>query len=397
MSRCPIANPRARIGEVLNNKWRLVELIGLGGASAVYEAVHRNGHRVAVKILTNAGASAQSMTLATRLAARESRIANAVEHPGVAVVLDDDVTADGTAFLVMELLEGSTLEETRRHSGGRVPLPTALWAFEQLLDVLDAVHEKGVIHRDIKPENVFLTTSGQLKLLDFGLASVGRENQDRERWFGTPGFMAPEQARGAATETDAQTDLWAAAATFFVAITGLLVHPERTTEAIVEAAITADVDLSPLAIWAPAEVVDVFARALAFDKRERWPSAADMQDALAMACSKGMRRRRRGAADPKPTPLSRRYSNTRVFRIERGLQSPCPDLVPTNPATGDHDTSADPPRAFADSGREPSDDLEDSSDPSAARIDSAARISARAPVDSRRFASASERGERAKR
>jgi serine/threonine protein kinase len=330
----------------LNDKWTLVQLLGVGGASAVYEAVHRNGHRVAVKVLSNPGASAPAIRLARSLAARESRIANAIDHPGAVVVLDDDVNADGTAFLVMELLEGETLEEARRCSGGRVPLPRALWLLEQLLDVLAAAHERGIIHRDIKPENLFLTTAGQLKVLDFGLASVGLEDQDRPRWFGTPGFMAPEQARGAATETDALTDLWAAAATFFVAVTGLLVHPERTTEAIVEAAITADVDLSPLAIWAPVEVVDVFARALAFDKRHRWPSATAMRTALALACSQGIRQRRRRAAPmPKAAPVPRRYSNTRVFRIDSSSQ--WPDMVPTNPVTdADHDTSADPPRAL---------------------------------------------------
>jgi serine/threonine-protein kinase len=275
-------DPAARIGEELSSKWRLTRVLGVGGTAVVYEAVHRNGRRAAVKLL--ASCAARSPALARELAQLESRLANVVDDPGVVAVLDDDVAADGTPYLVMELLAGETLDELRCAFGGRIPLDHALPIFASLLEVLGALHRHGIVHRDVKPENVFVLRSGGVKILDLGLAADRRMEPDRSPWFGTPGFMAPEQARAEWRDVDALSDIWAAAATMFTVLTGELVHPGTSAAALVRAAARDEVDLGALArAGLPAAVIDVLGRALAFDRQDRWPSAGAMLAALRAA------------------------------------------------------------------------------------------------------------------
>src|SRR5580704_7491550 len=159
----------ARVGTTLHNKWRLERLLGVGGMAAVYAATHRNGARGAIKMLhlqVSLDAEARRRFL------REGYLANAVGHPGAVSVLDDDVAEDGSAYLVMELLEGESLETRAERRGGRLPPAEVLVYADRLLDVLAAAHHKGIVHRDIKPDNVFVTQDGTLKLLDFGIARL---------------------------------------------------------------------------------------------------------------------------------------------------------------------------------------------------------------------------------
>src|SRR5687768_6975555 len=114
-----LAGARARVGRVLKDKWHLDKLLGLGGMAAVYEATHRNRSRVAVKMLH------PSLSLDREVRQRflrEGYVANSVEHDGVVRVLDDDVDEDGTAFLVLDLLEGETLDARWARAGGRLPV-----------------------------------------------------------------------------------------------------------------------------------------------------------------------------------------------------------------------------------------------------------------------------------
>src|SRR3954464_9741149 len=112
-----------RIGETLNNKWTIDRLVDVGGMAAVYQATHRNGKRVAIKMLhpfIAAHADVRERFL------REGYVANQVDHPGAVSVLDDDMTADNAPFLVMELLEGDSLENWMNKAGGKLPLPDVL-------------------------------------------------------------------------------------------------------------------------------------------------------------------------------------------------------------------------------------------------------------------------------
>jgi eukaryotic-like serine/threonine-protein kinase len=229
-----------RIGQVLKEKWRLDVLLGVGGMAAVYAATHRNGSRCAVKVLHSE--LSVNPEVRTRFL-REGYAANSVGHDGVVRVSDDDVSQDGAAFLVMELLEGESLEERRTRAGGRLGEDEVLSVADQLLDVLIAAHAKGVVHRDLKPENVFLTRIGIVKVLDFGIARL-KELSSTSRAtrtgtsMGTPAFMPPEQARGVWEEVDARSDLWAVGATMFSLLSGAEVHTGRTGNEILIAAAT---------------------------------------------------------------------------------------------------------------------------------------------------------------
>src|SRR5579859_1218555 len=169
---------QARVGSVLDEKWTLERLIGIGGMAAVYAARHRNGARAAIKLLHTA--LAQETAVRERFR-REGYAANKVGHPGAVRVLDDDVVASGpaagSAYLVMELLEGESLQE-RLERGIRIGERAFLGMAAQVLEVLQAAHDRGVVHRDLKPENLFLARPAaaggpeRVKVLDFGLARL---------------------------------------------------------------------------------------------------------------------------------------------------------------------------------------------------------------------------------
>ncbi|MCA9634343.1 MAG: serine/threonine protein kinase, partial [Myxococcales bacterium] len=154
---------RHRVNTTLKGKWTLDGVLGVGGMATVYAATHRNQSRVAIKMLHPEVALDAEVTARFL---REGYVANTVDHPGTVQVFDDDVTEDGAAFLVMELLEGETLESRWERKGHQLPVSEVLPVVDQLLDVLASAHAKGVIHRDLKPENLFLTKDGRLKVLD---------------------------------------------------------------------------------------------------------------------------------------------------------------------------------------------------------------------------------------
>ena len=279
---------RARVGMSIAGKYQLVGLIGHGGMAAVYEAVHRNGLRVAIKMLhphlsVDAGIRQRFL--------QEGKAANLVEHRGAVRVTDDDVAEDGSAFLVMDLLQGETLDARWERGGRRLPAREVCELAGQLLDVLAAAHAKAVVHRDIKPENLFLTTEGVLKVLDFGIARIrdpaGPHGPTQHgQMIGTPAFMPPEQALGRTKEIDGQTDLWAAGATMFTLTTGHYVHDAETMqEMLVHAASRPARAVTSLSREIPAGVAAVIDRALAFKKEDRWPDALAMHAALARAYS----------------------------------------------------------------------------------------------------------------
>jgi serine/threonine-protein kinase len=288
---------RARVGRTLSGKYLLERLIGVGGMAAVYAARHRNGARAAVKIL-HPDVSRDEEVRARFL--DEGYAANQVGHPGAVRVTDDDVVRDdglpgahgagedvGTAYLVMELLEGESVAARARRNGGRLSEEEVLAIAEGVLEVLEAAHGRGIVHRDLKPDNLFLAKvegdpSGRerVKVLDFGIARVaalaGRTKVGTT--LGTPSYMAPEQARGQRDRIDGRSDLFALGATLFRLLTGRRIHEAPSAAEIV--AMMATVPAPPLrAIWptageAIAEIVD---RALAFEKEARYPDAAAMR------------------------------------------------------------------------------------------------------------------------
>jgi serine/threonine-protein kinase len=285
-----IARAQERVGKVLRGKWRLERLLGVGGMASVYAAVHRNGMRGAVKMLhpelsTHSGARERFL--------REGYAANTVEHEGAVTVLDDDAAEDGSVFLVMELLDGAAIEQVAVRLGGKLTVSEVAAIGDQLLDVLEAAHEKGIWHRDLKPENLFVTRQGRVKVLDFGIAKVKQSAQSSRATstgsvMGTPAFMPPEQALGRWSQVDGRTDLFAVGATLLNLLTGVLLHRgETAAEVLVSAATKPAPPVQTIDPSVPEPLALVLDRALKFDREERWPDAKSMQAALREACGFG--------------------------------------------------------------------------------------------------------------
>jgi len=199
--------------------------LGAGGMGEVWRARDsRLGRDVAIKVLpahlSGDGAAAARFE-------REARAVAALSHPHI-MAIHDVGTENGVAFAVMELLEGRSLRE--RLAAGPIPLRKAVEYAAQTAHGLAAAHEKGIVHRDLKPENLFVTTGGQVKILDFGLARQGpssaqdddsptrARDTDPGTVLGTAGYMSPEQVRGAAV--DHRSDIFSLGCVLYEMLTG---------------------------------------------------------------------------------------------------------------------------------------------------------------------------------
>lgn len=278
------AAERFQLGTLLRDKWRLDRLIGRGGMATVYAATHRNGMRGAVKVLH--AELARDPEVKNRFL-REGYVANAIDHPGVVKVLDDDTTDTGDVFLVMELLEGNPLDVIADQSGGRIPAARVARIAMQVIEILQAAHKAGVIHRDIKPENIFVTKAGTAKLLDFGIARLKMGDlrlTQTTSTMGTPAFMPPEQALAHWDRVDGRSDLFALGASLFNILTGAIVHPGQTPNEVLVNAATKPArpvrSIDPSIPIALSEVVD---QALQFDPDDRYANAELMLAALQKA------------------------------------------------------------------------------------------------------------------
>ncbi len=220
---------------------------------------------------------------------REGYAVNGVRHDGVVRVLDDDVAEDGSVYLVMERLDGETLNEKLERTASPFAVDEALRITDCVLDVLGAAHAQGIQHRDVAPKNVFLRRDGRIQLFDFGSAFVAEREMDNDApakasSFGTPAFMSPELARGRFGEVDPRSDVYSCGAVLFALLTG---NPPRRGETVNEelcAAMTEPLpSLAATRPDLPGDVVDLVDRAVAFEKTDRWPGAKAMQEALARA------------------------------------------------------------------------------------------------------------------
>ena len=283
---------RARVGSVLNNKWTLEKLLGIGGMGAVYAARHlRNGARAAVKILHPDLARLEDVR---ERFLQEGRAANAVQHPGAVKVIDDDrITTGpdaGTTYLVMDLLDGESLED-RIERGPPVDERELLGILDAILDVLAAAHARGIVHRDLKPENLFLaknpaTGRARWMVLDFGLARLLDTTviTGSGMAVGTPAYMSPEQAAGRRDEIDGRADLFAIAATAFRVLTGRRVHEGgQPVEVVLKMASVPAPRVRDVAPQISEAVAGVIDRALAFRRDDRFPDAAAMRAAVQQA------------------------------------------------------------------------------------------------------------------
>jgi eukaryotic-like serine/threonine-protein kinase len=268
--------------------YKIVRRLGQGGMGVVYEAVDQKlGRHVAVKLLANAADTPATRDNDPALERfwREARAASSLNHPGICIIHELDETA-APPFLVLELLEGSSLEKLYR--GHAMPYPKLVAMGIQLADALDAAHRKGILHRDIKPANIFITSSGQAKLLDFGLAkldeaSVGSDAStavipltDSGSAVGTVAYMSPEQARG--DPLDLRSDLFSLGVVLYEMATGQ--HPFiGSTTAVVFDRILNHPPSPPISLNAelPAEFENILNKTLEKDRELRCQSAAELR------------------------------------------------------------------------------------------------------------------------
>jgi serine/threonine protein kinase len=275
--------PEGRVGQTLNGKWRVDQLIDIGGMASVYAVTHRNGRRAAIKVLHPNCATNPEVR---KRFLREGYVANKIDHPGALAILDDDVAEDGMPFLVMELLEGESLSRRLARVGGTLPFAEVLGIAGQVLEVLDMAHANGIIHRDIKPGNIFVTKTGHTKLLDFGLARIrdGAISQVPTLAgivMGTAGYLAPEQALGQPDQVDARADIFGVGAVMFRAVTGRPIHDEPTPlETLMAAMKEPAPSLGEVLPGTAPALVAAIDRAVAFKKEMRWRSAREMLEAL---------------------------------------------------------------------------------------------------------------------
>ena len=269
-----------RVGQWINRKYCLESLLGVGGMATVYAARHRNGSRAALKILHAEFAREEGVK--TRFL-REGYVANKVDHPGVVRILDDDETQQGEPFLVMELLEGETLQQLWKRRNRKLPPIEALNIAADVLDTLAPFHEQNIIHRDIKPANIFITSEGVVKLLDFGVAQMREGGEAMTRAgtaLGTPSFMSPEQAMGKSDQLDGRSDIFSIGATLYACLSGKRLHHGKSdNEAFILAATQPAPSLARTAPDLPTEVIAFVDRSLQWDRRKRFRTAAQMRDA----------------------------------------------------------------------------------------------------------------------
>jgi serine/threonine protein kinase len=262
--------------------------LGAGGMGEVYRARDtRLGRTVAVKVLPTRTIPSDE---ARKRFEREARAISQLSHPHICTLFDVG-HAEGTEFLVMELLEGETLQA--RLSEGALPLDQVLRNGAEIASALDKAHRLGIIHRDLKPGNVMLTKSG-LKLLDFGLARTIAPDSSEPAFsevrtattpapvtaegtiLGTLQYMAPEQLEG--KPTDARTDVFALGCVLFEMATGRRAFGGPSAAAVASEILRGEVpSLVSLRRDSPPALERLVSVCLAKDPDERWQSARDVE------------------------------------------------------------------------------------------------------------------------
>jgi serine/threonine protein kinase/tetratricopeptide (TPR) repeat protein len=278
------------IGETLAH-YRVTGKLGSGGMGVVYEAEDINlGRSVALKFLPpDLAHDEQSL----QRFQREARAASALNHPNICTI--HAIEQHGSEqFIVMELLDGQTLAD--RIARGRIDIDTVLTLGIQIADALESAHAKGIVHRDLKPANIFVTSRGQAKILDFGLAKIERARDRVERsaaatairsddltgigtTVGTIAYMSPEQARGQLT--DARTDIFSMGTVLYQMATGVLPFEGETSAVVFDAILNRDpAPVTQLNSALPAELGRILGQALEKDRDLRYQSATDLKTAL---------------------------------------------------------------------------------------------------------------------
>lgn len=276
--------PEPQGAPLLGGKYRLLRELGAGAAATVFEAEHALvGKRVAVKVLDPV--LARHPVLRARFLA-EARAAATLSHPHVVDIHDIGMEGTGACFMVMELLEGETLE-AMLSARGAIPVPYACELGLQVLSALEAAHLRGIVHRDLKTANVIVTHPRPdrplVKVLDFGIAKgvidAALDTVAEGTLLGSPRTMAPEQALG--RDVDERADLYAFGAVMFEMLCGAPAFPGNSAVQVIGNVIAGRrARLRDLAPRVPAELAELIERCLAVCPDDRPESASEVARAL---------------------------------------------------------------------------------------------------------------------
>ncbi|MDP9339805.1 MAG: protein kinase [Acidobacteriota bacterium] len=284
-------SPESLLGQTLSH-YKIVRKLGSGGMGVVYEAEDtRLGRRVALKFLPPE--MGQDSQLLERFQ-REARAASALNHPNICTVHAIE-QHEREQFIVMELLEGETLGQMIAHKPFEIG--ELLLLAIQMTDALESAHAKGIVHRDIKPANIFVSPRGQVKILDFGLAKIGRSGSaksaaslvdtifpDEELTspgsaVGTVSYMSPEQARGQLV--DARTDLFSLATVLYQMATGSLPFPGETSAVIFDSILNREpLPVTKLNSSLPVEFERLLSKTMEKDRNLRCQTATELKTDL---------------------------------------------------------------------------------------------------------------------
>ncbi len=262
------------IGKLLDNRYEILELIGVGGMARVYKArCHWLNRYVAIKILRDD--LAQDSEIRRRFH-DESQAVAMLSHPNIVAVYDVSRSSD-QEYIVMELIDGITLKQYMQRKGNKLPWREALHFITQIVKALGHAHSRGIIHRDIKPHNIMVLRDGSVKVADFGIArvSAGGHSTLTQEALGSVHYISPEQARG--SRIDARSDLYSAGVVLYEMITGRLPFEGDNPVSVAIQHINS-IPLSPREIdpELPEALEAITMKAMAPDPDDRYTSADEM-------------------------------------------------------------------------------------------------------------------------
>ena len=276
------------LGKTISH-YHITSQLGEGGMGVVYEAEDTNlGRHVALKFLSPSMANDDNLLQRFQ---REARAASSLNHPNICTIHGIE-QHDSQHFIVMELLDGEALGDVIRR--GPLDIDTLLRLGVQIADALESAHSKGIVHRDLKPANIFVTSRGQAKILDFGLAKIDKQKPDSSSnvataiadgltsagaTMGTIAYMSPEQARGEVT--DARTDLFSFGTVLYQMATGAVPFQGDTSAVVFDSILNRDPQpANEVNTSLPPELARIIGRALEKDRDLRYQSATEIKSEL---------------------------------------------------------------------------------------------------------------------
>jgi predicted Ser/Thr protein kinase len=265
----------------LNQKYEVRGTLGAGAMGTVYDAVDRIiERRVAIKVVNRPNESDPEAVEAHARFRREAQAAGRLSHPNIVGVYDYGENAT-QAWIVMELVEGGSLKG-RIDKHERFTVPDIVRIMGEVCAGLQYSHQRGVVHRDIKPGNIMMTTDGQVKIADFGIARLENSSMTQVgTLIGTPSYMAPEQFRG--EPVDLRADIWSAGVMLYQLLTGEKPFEGGFSAVMHKALHTEPPPPSQLSVTTPRGFDAVIARALAKRPEDRYRSAAEFGEAIRQA------------------------------------------------------------------------------------------------------------------